>query len=212
MVPQTSSAAADPSCEWTNCMVTWTETPTKGTPMSDVNRPYDPSTPGAGPYDPQSDVTAAPVAAQRLRLDAGRYWGGALATVLVCALIGLAAWFVIQEVAGQELDNPPFGDSAAASWAIAGALFALLGAVLLHLLVLTTPRPASFFGWIVALATIILAALPFAGGDIDVSTVLTAVVWLVLGVAVWSLLTGVLSRTVVRETVVRGGTAYPPVA
>ncbi len=155
-----------------------------------------------GPYDPQSDVTAAaPVHTERLRLDAGRYWGGALATALVCALVGLAAWFVIEQVAGQELENPPFGDSAAVSWVIAGAVFALVGALLLHLLVATTPRPSSFFGWIVALATIILAALPFTGGDIDVSTVLTAVVWLVLGMAVWSLLTGVLSRTVVRDTV-----------
>ena len=153
------------------------------------------------PYDQQPGVVpVAPVRPERLRLDAGRYWGGALATVIVCALIGLAAWFVLERVAGQELDNPPFGESAPASWAVAGALFALVGAVLLHLLVVSTPRPASFFGWIVALATIILAALPFTGGDVGIDTVLTALVWLVLGLAVWSLLTGVLSRTVLRDT------------
>jgi hypothetical protein len=128
-----------------------------------------------------------------------RYWGGAFATTVVAALIGLTAWFVVERVAGQELRNSPFGDDGAASWAVAGALFALAAAALLHLLVLATPRPASFFGWVVALVTVVLAAWPFTGRDVTVGTILTAVVWVVLGAAVWSLLTGVLSRTLVRR-------------
>ncbi|MCL1869699.1 MAG: hypothetical protein FWF90_04705 [Promicromonosporaceae bacterium] len=161
---------------------------------------YEAEPAGQPAYEPRPDVTeTAPTRPERLQLDVGRYWGGALATVLVCALIGLVAWFVVDRVASEDLRNPPFGGSAAASWAVAGAIFALLAAILLNLLVVATPRPASFFGWIVAMATIILAAIPFTGRSIDLSAVLTAIVWVVLGAAVWSLLTGVLSRTVVRR-------------
>src|SRR5215470_15447336 len=128
--------------------------------MTDPNRPYDPNrpndpnrpyapAPAQVPYDPASDVAATPTMDPRLSLATGRYWAGALATVLVCALIGLAAWFIVDQLAGQDLQNPPFGDNRALGWAIAGALFALVAAVLLQLLVLTTPRPTAFFGWIV---------------------------------------------------------------
>lgn len=176
---------------------------------TEPDRPYDPRHPvepapqvpydtAPAAYDPQGDVTAAPTNDPRLGLDAGRYWGGAFATIIVAALIGVVAWFVVERVADQELHDPPFGGDAM-SWAIAGALFALVAAVLLHLFVATTPKPASFFGWVVALATVILAAIQFTGGDVGLSEVLTAVVWLVLGVAVWSLLTGVLSRTLVHR-------------
>ncbi|PZR51556.1 hypothetical protein DNL40_15800 [Xylanimonas oleitrophica] len=135
----------------------------------------------------------------RLGLEVGRYWAGAVATALVAALIGLAAGFVLGDVAGQELVSPPFGGSDLVAWGVTGGLAALVAALLLHLLVASTPRPASFFGWVVALATIILAALPFAGGTDVLPAVLTAIVWIILGLAVWSLLTGVLARTLVRR-------------
>ena len=41
------------------------------------------------------------------------------------------------------------------------ALAALLATGLLHLLLLTTPRPGRFFSWIIGLATVIAAILPF---------------------------------------------------
>lgn len=177
--------------------------------MSYPNGPYDPQRPAESvpppvyPGDPQAyaaeeEAASAPTNDPRLGLAVGRYWGGALATVIIAALIGLVAWFVIERVANQDLQNPPFGGGAM-GWAVAGGLFALLAAVLLHLFVVATPRPSSFFGWVVALATIIMAALPFTGGDVTIGDVLTAVVWIVLGAAVWSLLTGVLSRTVIRR-------------
>lgn len=196
--------------------------------MSDPNRPYD-ATPGTPPQrppavPPQQAPADAPYGTgygappratgpgpapgqpatagtedPRLGLEVGRFWAGAVATVVVAGLIGLAAAFVIGDVAGLELQSPPFGGTDLVAWAVAGALFALVAAVLLHLLVASTPRPHSFFGWVVVLATIILAALPFAG-DVELLTaILTAVVWIVLGIAVWSLLTGVLSRTLVRR-------------
>ncbi|MFP3715164.1 DUF6069 family protein [Puerhibacterium sp. TATVAM-FAB25] len=185
--------------------------------MSEPNRPYDAAPgsppPAVPPREPAVPPATGPAPAAgrpatsgtedpRLGLEVGRYWGGAVATVLVTALIGVVAAFLVVEVAGQELLTPPLGDSDLVAWAVAGALFALVAAVLLHLFVMVTPRPASFFGWIVALATIVLAALPFAGGADLLTAVLTAVVWIVLGLATWSLLTGVLSRTLVRRPAV----------
>lgn len=161
--------------------------------------------------DPQAPVHPDHVPAQaqtedpRLGLEIGRFWSGAVATVLVAALYGLAAVFVIQDVLNLELQSPPdlFGSgSDHAGWAYACALFALLAAIVLNLLVVSTPRPRTFFGWVVALATIILATLPFAGSPEPLPAILTAIVWIILGCAVWSLLTGVLARTVVQRTAV----------
>ncbi|MFC4632228.1 DUF6069 family protein [Promicromonospora alba] len=139
----------------------------------------------------------------RLGLEVGRFWAGALATMAVAALIGLAADFILEEVLNLEVraqaDLFATGSDMMA-WVVAGALFALVAAIVLYLLVMSTPRPRSFFGWVVALATVILAMVPFAGEFEIVPAILAAIVWIVIGCAVWSLLTGTLSRTVVRRT------------
>ncbi|WP_285107149.1 DUF6069 family protein [Promicromonospora sp. MEB111] len=192
--------------------------------MSDPNRPYDPDygeqpppaypppaqTPGVPTQpvgQPPADARAQPVTTgtenPRLGLEVGRYWAGALATMLVAALIGLAASFILEEVLNLEIQ--PQADllstgSDLMAWVVAGALFALLAAIVLYLLVLSTPRPRAFFGWVVALATVILAMVPFAGQADLVPAVLAAIVWVIIGSAVYSLLTGTLSRTVVRRT------------
>lgn len=192
--------------------------------MSDPNRPYDPEYGEQPPpaYPPQSQVPGTPTqpvghahdeplvqpvtsgsGSPRLGLEVGRYWAGALATVLVAALIGLAADFILEEVLNLEIQPTAdlFGTgSDMAAWALAGAVFALLAAIVLYLFVLSTPRPRSFFGWVVALATVILAAVPFADLGEIVPAVLSAVVWIIIGSAVYSLLTGTLSRTVVQRT------------
>jgi hypothetical protein len=157
--------------------------------------------PGTVPTGEPADTWDAPVPApgENLRLAAGRFWAGAAATVLVCALIGLAAAVIIEQVFGLELLSPGLlGDSTNASWTAAGALFALLAAVVLQVLVLAAPRPSMFFGWLVALTTVILAVLPFTGSPDPLAGIVTAVVWLVLGLAVWSMLSSVLTRTLVR--------------
>jgi hypothetical protein len=139
----------------------------------------------------------------RLGLEVGRFWAGALATMVVAALIGLAADFILEEVLNLEVQAQAdlfATGSDVLAWVVAGALFALVAAVVLYLLVMSTPRPRSFFGWVVALATVILAMVPFAGQFEIVPAILAAIVWVVIGCAVWSLLTGTLSRTVVRRT------------
>lgn len=191
--------------------------------MSDPNRPYDADygerpppayppparTPGTPiqPVGETPDETLQPVTSgtqdPRLGLEVGRFWSGALATMLVAALIGLAAEFILEEVLDLEIQAQAdlFGTgSDLMAWVVAGALFALVASIVLYLLVMSTPRPRSFFGWVVGLATVILAAVPFAGEFELVPAILAAIVWIVIGSAVYSLLTGTLSRTVVRRT------------
>ena len=190
--------------------------------MSDPNRPYDADygeqpppaypppaqTPGTPtrPVGQTPDETIQPVTSgtgePRLGREVGRFWAGALATMLVAALIGLAADFIFEEVLNLEIRSQADLFSTGSdlmAWVVAGALFALVAAVVLYLLVMSTPRPRSFFGWVVGLATVILAALPFAGDFELVPAILAAIVWIVIGSAVYSLLTGTLSRTVVQR-------------
>ena len=102
------------------------------------------------PVQPQA-AQPQPVQAQRKpsKLDAGKYWAGAAATILVCALLGLAASVIFDDVFGVGLIPPPdvlgIGDDA--SWAGAGALFALISAAVLHILVLVAPSGCSSAGW-----------------------------------------------------------------
>jgi len=60
-----------------------------------------------------------------------------------------------------------------------------------RLLLLGTPRPFAFFAWITALADVIAAAAPFTQPAPLASKVFTAIINIVVGVAVISLLSGV---------------------
>jgi hypothetical protein len=65
-------------------------------------------------------------------------------------------------------------------------------------LLLTTPRPLQFFAWIVALATIAAALAPFlTDADLD-EKVATSAIYLAIGIAIGSLLSGV-ARSAVRR-------------
>jgi hypothetical protein len=72
------------------------------------------------------------------------------------------------------------------------------------LLLLSTPRPTTFFTWIVALATIVVVLFPFSTGAPLSQKVATAAVDLVIGFAIGSLLNAVGARSVRRRTGVGG--------
>lgn len=196
--------------------------------MSDPQRPYDPAqdprlqpgqdpvppayppavppagTPAARPAGSGFPATGTPVSAAdpRLAVEAGRFWAGAAATALVAALIGLIAVIVFERIFGIALVPPPdvLGTgSQQVAWAVDGAILALLAAGLLHVLILTTPRPRAFFGWIMALVIVVVTVLPFAWSSDTVAAALSGLVNLLIGVAVWSLLAGVAGRTIVRR-------------
>lgn len=154
--------------------------------------------PAAQPlYPAGTPVAPVPVAPVRPGLDAGRYWAGVGATAVVAALVAVVGVVVLQEILGIDLVvRDVFGtDSPMTSLVVGAVIVAVLAGALLHVLVLTTPRPRAFFGWIVGLATLVAALLPLTWTDDATSAVATGIVHLVIGIAVWSLLSGVLTWT-----------------
>lgn len=188
--------------------------------MSDPNSPgYDPRQYGQVPGQPPARPPAVPPPADprgefppsqtpvspsdpRLTVEAGRFWAGAAATALVAALIGLIGVIVFERIFEITLVPPPdlFGTgSQQAAWAVDGAILAVLAAGLLHVLILSTPRPRAFFGWIMALVIVVIAVLPFAWSRDVPAAALSGLINLLIGIAVWSLLAGVAGRTIVRR-------------
>jgi hypothetical protein len=136
----------------------------------------------------------------QVQIDVPRLWGGGLATALVAALVAVVGVLICTEVLDIEMAKPPMllaiGDSFVTQYAITSFLLALVATGLAHLLTLTTPRPKAFFSWIIWLATIAGAVLPFAQTGDLAGKVATGIVNLMLGACISSLLSAVLSRTV----------------
>lgn len=134
-------------------------------------------------------------------VDAGRLWAGGAATAVIAALIAVVGIVLVRGVFGIPILAPEgegtWGDASTGWYSAAAALAALLATALVHVLLLTTPQPLRFFGWVVALATLIGVVAPFtSGADLD-AKVATAALDLVLGVAIWSLVSSV-ARSAVR--------------
>ncbi len=128
-----------------------------------------------------------------------RYWAGAGATALVAALIGLLAVLVFERVFDIPLVVPPdiFGtDSDQAAYAIDAAILAVICAVILYLLIISTPRPRTFFGWIMALVMVAVGVAPFARTDELDRGLLSGLTNVVIVASIWSLLAAVAGRTV----------------
>jgi hypothetical protein len=138
---------------------------------------------------------ADPSAPHHPPIDATRLWSGGLATALVAALIGLVGVLVVRALFQVALYAPadagPLGGSGTAVLCVLAAAAAALAATgLVHLLLLGTPRPLAYFGWIVGLLTAAAAVLPFlAGGSIGIALG-TAAIHLVIGLAILSLVSG----------------------
>jgi hypothetical protein len=82
----------------------------------------------------------------------------------------------------------------------------------MHLLLLTTPYPRVFFGWIIGLATVVAVVFPFSTTAPVSQKIATAFVNLVLGLAIGTMITEV-SRRATRRLVLRdrpGRPSYPP--
>jgi hypothetical protein len=128
-------------------------------------------------------------------VDAGRLWTGGVATAVVAALVALVGVLICRGLLDVPVlaptDEGTLGDASTARLAGLAALAALLATGLLHLLLLSTPRPLQFFGWIVGLATVAATVAPFLT-DADLSVqVATAAIYLAIGVSIGSLLSGV---------------------
>jgi hypothetical protein len=128
-------------------------------------------------------------------VNAGRLWTGGVATALVAALVALVGVLIARGLLDVPVlaptDEGTLGNAKTLRLAVLAALAALLATGLLHLLLLSTPQPRRFFSWIMALATVAAALAPFlTDADLD-QQVATAAIYLAIGVAIGSLLSGV---------------------
>ena len=158
----------------------------------------------------------APTPETQRRVDARALWSGGVATAIVAGLIALVGILVCRWLFKIPILSPrkdgAWGDASTAGYVFASAAIALAATGMMHLLLLSTPRPRMFFGFIMALATLVAVVFPFSSTAPFSQKLATGVVNLVIGVAIWSLVYGVSLRAtrfrVVRRDYQRP--SYPP--
>lgn len=133
------------------------------------------------------------VRATRTALDWRRLWAGGAATAAVAALAATVGVLAVRGPIDTPVITPPNTpwDSQVGTAAGYAAIAALLATGLLHLLLISTPRATTFFTWIGLLATAATALWPFSVDATTTSQVASGAVYLVVGIAVVSLLSGV---------------------
>lgn len=150
--------------------------------------------PGYGRRPPERPPSDRP------SVDAGRLWAGGIATAIVACLIGLVGVLVSRWLLGIPLLAPSrdgaYGDVHTTGLLLGIAAAAMVATLLMHLLLLSTPRPLAFFGWIIGLATVLGVVIPFSTTAPLDQKAATGVVVVVLGIAIGSLLSGVGARSV----------------
>lgn len=153
--------------------------------------------------------------ANGIRPDSAQFWAGGVATAVVAALIALVGILICRRTLGIPILAPAgdgaWGNAHTGEYVLLAALIAIVAAGVLYLLALGTPQPGMFFDWIMGLATLAAVVYPFSTGASLDQKAATAVVNLVLGIAITSLLTGVAARAVRRRVPARypAGTRYP---
>jgi len=150
----------------------------------------------------------------RPRVDARQLWSGGVATAVVAGLVALVGVLVARWLAKIPLMSPQadgaYGNVHTTTFVLVAAFAALVATGLAHLLLLSTPRPMVFFGWIIGLVTVAAVIFPFSTTAPLEAKVATAVVELVIGIVIGTLISSVSARSVrsVRSRAPRGG--YPP--
>ncbi|GAB3222883.1 hypothetical protein GCM10027447_10080 [Glycomyces halotolerans] len=132
---------------------------------------------------------------RRPSVEAGKLWAGGLGTAVVAALVALVAILLVRGVLGIHILSPSeagaYGDASTTTYAFGAFGIAILATALLHLMLLTMPRPMSFFSWIMVLAIAVGVLIPFTVGAELESQIATAAINLVIGICIASLLNSV---------------------
>ncbi|MCY1136840.1 DUF6069 family protein [Actinoplanes sp. Pm04-4] len=127
-------------------------------------------------------------------VNAGKLWAGGAATAAVAALIAIAGILLGRGLFDVDVLAPKgqgtWGDASTGWYALGAGLAALVATGILHVLLITTPRPMRFFGWVIVLATAVSMLAPFVTDASTGARVYTSGLNLVLGVAIGSLVAG----------------------
>lgn len=164
----------------------------------------------AYPHDPYARGFDAPVRGGRGRpaVEAGRLWAGGAAAALVAALVAMVGVLAARGLFDVELLAPSsagaWGDASTA-WLIGvAAAAALLATAIMHLLLAAAPQPFAYFGWIVGLVTVGATLWPYATDADTGAKVATSVIYLVIGIAIGTLVHGAGIRSVRRRSAAPG--------
>jgi hypothetical protein len=149
------------------------------------------------PASPSNSNTNEP---RHVRPDAAQVWAGGVATAVVAALIALVGILICRWTLGIPILAPSrdgaWGNAHTPEYVLAVALIALAATGIMYLLMLGTPSPGMFFGWIIGLATVVAVVYPFSTSAPLDQKVATAAVDLVIGIAIGSLLSAVAARSI----------------
>ena len=139
----------------------------------------------------QVGMPVEPVGPPRRVVDAGRLWAGGFATALVAALIAVAGILVARGVLKIPVLSPKeqgtWGNATTLTYALVAFGLGLIATGLIHALLISTPSPFNYFGWIMALATVVGVALPFTSGAALEAKIATAIINGLIGIAIWAL-------------------------
>src|SRR5690349_22121988 len=172
-----------------------------------TTRPRTPGPPDRGPGPPARRA--------RPEVDAGQLWAGGAATAVVAGLIALVGVLVCRWLFNIPILAPKhygaYGDAHTTTLVLIAAGAALVATLLAHLLLLSTPRPMVFFGWIVGLITVIVVIFPFRTAAVLSHKTATAALYLIIGIAIGTLIAGVGERATRIRTVPAepAGQGYP---
>jgi hypothetical protein len=158
-----------------------------------------------------------PVPEPTRKVDARALWSGGVATAVVAALIALVGILVCRWLFNVPILSPrregAWGNASTVGYVFAAAACALVATGLMHLLLISTPYPRVFFGWIIGLATVVAVVYPFSTTAPTSQKFATAVVNLILGVAIGTLVGEVSRRATRRRVLTRrryDRPTYPP--
>ena len=145
------------------------------------------------------------------KVDAKTLWSGGVATAIVAALIALVGILLCRWLFNIPILSPrregAWGNASTVGYTLAAAACALAATGLMYLLLISTPRPRTFFAWIIGLATLVAVVYPFSTTAPTSQKLATAAVNLILGVAIGTLVNEVSQRA--GRRVVRGGYRPP---
>ncbi|MEU1626701.1 DUF6069 family protein [Streptomyces sp. NPDC020096] len=128
----------------------------------------------------------------RPRIDAGRLWGGGFATAVVAGLLTEVGILIARGLLHLAIFAPEgdglWGDANTTSYAVGAGVIALAATGLLHFLLATTPSATVFFGWIMALLTVVAVVIPLNVIGTRTELIATTVLNLLVGLVVTTLL------------------------
>ncbi|MFC4336352.1 DUF6069 family protein [Salininema proteolyticum] len=128
-------------------------------------------------------------------VNAGRLWAGGAAAAVVAALVALVGILLIRGVLSVDILAPAeagaYGTATTTTYVVVSAAAALAATALLHLLLISVPDPRSFFNWIVVLATLAAAIVPWTVYAGYPPKIATSLLNLVIGLSILSILNSV---------------------